>query len=80
MNDSPTTRATSVSLWTLGHRRFYSPLMRAPGGPSAAARMAAPRVRPNLGWRDLLAPAAGSATEAAAGAADRASDHAHGAP
>ncbi len=79
MNDSPHSRSPGLSLWTLGHRQFYSPLMRVPGGQSSAAGMAIPRVRPSLILRSVLAPAAGSAAEADSVAAHRASDHADGA-
>jgi hypothetical protein len=71
MNISPTIRSPNFNLWTLGHRRYYSPLLRAPGGRLAARRMTASLDRPNLAGR---APAAGIAANTAPGA----SPHVHG--
>jgi hypothetical protein len=41
MHQLPANRASSINLWTLGHRRFYSPSIRVAGGlspPGAAQR------------------------------------------
>lgn len=79
MNNSPVIRPTTINLWTLGHRRYYSPMMRVPGGLSAAAATMASRVRPSLGLRREVDPAAGGAAEGAVSAGNRATIHAHGA-
>jgi hypothetical protein len=48
MNHSSSVRTTSFSLWTLGHRRYYSPMLQATGRPPATESMVTPRVRPSL--------------------------------
>ncbi len=79
MNISPSLRSPHLNFWTLGYRRFYSPLMRAPGGRSAASRMAASLDQPDSARRGgPPAPAAGPAANAAPGAGEGASPHVHG--
>lgn len=80
MNNSPIHRTASINLWTLGHRRFYSPMMRVPGGLPAADAMATPRVRPSLVPHRELGLTGGAAVEATVSTENRATTHAHGAP
>ena len=63
MNHSQTIRTTSFSLWTMGHRRYYSPMMHAAGGPPATDTMVTPRVRPSLVLRSVRAPGLDDSTE-----------------
>ena len=56
MNNSPTIRTSSFSLWTMGHRRYYSPMLHAAGGPAATDTMVTPRVRPSLVLRSVREP------------------------
>jgi hypothetical protein len=74
MNLSLHTSSAGPRFWTLGYRRYYSPLMRTPGGRSAANRMAASLDRPGV----MLPGSRVAAAGVAAPAADRASDHVHG--
>ncbi len=69
MNDSPVTR--SPSLWTFGHRRYYSPMLQVSGGQPPGDATVKPRVRPGFDLRGVSGPATG---------ADRASPHACEAP
>ena len=66
MNNSPVIRTTSFSLWTMGHRRYYSPMMHTGGGPPATDTMVTPRVRPTLALRSVREPGAGGAPNAPA--------------
>ena len=63
MNTSPVPRPSALSLWTLGHRRYYSPSVRTAGGWSGLAPLVTPRVRPSL----VLRSVGGSAENAAGG-------------
>ena len=65
MNDSPVTR--SPSLWTFGHRRYYSPMLQVSGGQPPGDARVKPRVRPELNLRGVPGPT---------DVADRASTHA----
>ena len=65
MNDSPVTR--SPSLWTFGHRRYYSPMLQVSGGQPPGEAAVKPRVRPSLVLRRVSGPVA---------VADSASTHA----
>ena len=69
MNDSPVTR--SPSLWTFGHRRYYSPMLQVSGGQPPGDATVKPWVRPGLDLRRVSGPVA---------VADRASTHACEAP
>jgi hypothetical protein len=63
MNTSPIIRHPGLNLWTLGHRRYYSPSVRTAGGWSALDPLVTPRVRPSLVLRSVSGPvdaAAGS--------------------
>jgi hypothetical protein len=53
MNTSPVTRPATLNLWTLGHRRYYSPSVRTAGGWSGFAPLVTPRVRPSLVLRSV---------------------------
>jgi hypothetical protein len=65
-------RTTSFSLWTLGHRRYYSPLLHTAGGPPATDTMVTPRVRPSLVLRNVRETGwDGAAGTAATGEKDR---------
>ena len=66
MNNTQTIRTTSFSLWTMGHRRYYSPMMHAAGGAPATDTMVTPRVRPNLVLRSVRGAGLGGASEAPA--------------
>jgi hypothetical protein len=66
MNNSQMTRTTSFSLWTMGHRRYYSPLIHAEGKPPATDTMVTPRVRPSLVLRNARGPELDGTTEAPA--------------
>jgi hypothetical protein len=71
MNHSPVIRAASISLWTLGHRRYYSPLLRVAAGFSAAGTAEPPRVGLNPGRRSAPAPAGIGAAKDATGDEER---------
>lgn len=62
MNTSPVPRHSPLHLWTLGHRRYYSPSVRTAGGWSGLASLVTPRVRPSLVLRSV-----GGTGDAAAG-------------
>lgn len=66
MNNSQTIRTTSFSLWTMGHRRYYSPMMHSAGGPPATDTMVTPRVRPSLVLRSVRETGINGATESPA--------------
>ncbi len=68
MNTSPVPRPPTPVLWTLGHRRGYSPSLRTAGGWSGFAFLVTPRVRPSLVLRSV-----GGAGETAPGGRDRTS-------
>jgi hypothetical protein len=46
MDDFLFTRVASLNLWTLGHRRFYSPMLQAGHGAPSAGAMVTPQRRP----------------------------------
>jgi hypothetical protein len=56
MNTSPIIHGPSINLWTLGHRRYYSPSLRTVGGLSAVATVVTSRVRPSLVLRSVSGP------------------------
>ena len=56
MNHSSPNRTTSFSLWTLGHRRYYSPMLQATGRLPVTETMVTPRVRPSLVLRRVREP------------------------
>jgi hypothetical protein len=66
MNNSPVIRTTSFSLWTMGHRRYYSPMLHAAGGAPATDTMVTPRVRPSLVLRRVREAGLDGAAEAPA--------------
>jgi hypothetical protein len=66
MNDIPVNRTTSIKLWTLGHRCYYSPIIRVAGGLSAAGTALPLRVRPDPWLRREPDPAGNRAAEDAA--------------
>lgn len=55
MNHAPVIRPASINLWTLGHRRYYSPMLQVVGRFSAAG--AAAPIRPLLDPEPGRAPA-----------------------
>jgi hypothetical protein len=77
MNHSSFNRTTSLSLWTLGHRRYYSPMLHAAGRLPATETTVMPRVRPSLVLRSVLEPAVNGAAGDAASRVNRASPHGH---
>ena len=56
MNNSPAIRSHNLSLWTFGHRRYYSPMRHATGGQTSGEIQVKPRVRPSLVLRSLSDP------------------------
>ena len=78
MNHSSIIRTTSLSLWTLGHRRYYSPMLHASGRPPATETMVTPRVRPSLVLRSVLEPVVNGAANDAASRVNRVPPHGHG--
>lgn len=66
MNHFPVSRAATINLWTLGHRRYYSPIIRVAGGLSAPGAALPLRVRPDPGLRRESNPAGHRAAEDAA--------------
>jgi hypothetical protein len=78
MNHSSLVRTHSFSLWTIGHRRYYSPMLRAAGRPPATETMVTPRVRPSLVLRNIREPAVDSAASGVVSRTHRASVHGHG--
>ena len=64
MSHSSSNRTTSFSLWTLGHRRYYSPLLQATGRLPVTETMVTPRVRPSLVLRRVGEPGLDGATSA----------------
>jgi hypothetical protein len=63
MNSPQIIRTTSFSLWTMGHRRYYSPMIHAAGGPPATDTMVTPRIRPSLVLRNVRGPELDGTTE-----------------
>jgi hypothetical protein len=78
MNRSSLVRTHSFSLWTIGHRRYYSPMLRAAGRLPATETMVTPRVRPSLVLRSIKDPATDSAGSGVASRIQRASSDGHG--
>ena len=78
MNNTQTIRTTSFSLWTMGHRRYYSPMLRTAGRPPATESMVTPRVRPSLVLRSIREKAAGNIASSVVSRAHRLSVHGHG--
>ncbi|HZL46565.1 MAG TPA: hypothetical protein VFC28_10095 [Opitutaceae bacterium] len=66
MNNSSLIRTTSFSLWTMGHRRYYSPMLQAAGRLPATETMVTPRVRPSLVLRRVREPGLDGGTHAPA--------------
>ncbi len=66
MNHFPVIRTTNINLWTLGHRRYYSPIIRVAGGLSAPGAALPRRVRRDPGLRREPDPAGSRAAEDAA--------------
>lgn len=66
MNQFPVSRTTSINLWTLRHRRYYSPIIRVAGGLSASDAALPRRVRPDSGLRREPDPAGSRAAKDAA--------------
>ena len=57
MNLSPdTTQTDNLNLWTMGYRRYYSPMLHARSGGPAAEPTVVPRVRPSLVLRSVTSP------------------------
>jgi hypothetical protein len=71
MNPFPVIRTTSINLWTLGHRRYYSPIIRVAGGLSALGAVLPCCVRADPGLRREPDPAGNGAAEHAAPAEKR---------
>jgi hypothetical protein len=65
MNHAPVIRPASINLWTLGHRRYYSPMLQV-AGRFAAADVIEP-IRPRLDAAPCGAPAGASAVTDAMG-------------
>ena len=65
MNHLPAIR-TNINLWTLGHRRYYSPIVRVAGGLSAPGAALPRRVRSDPGLRREPDPAGDRAAADAA--------------
>jgi hypothetical protein len=78
MKHSSLVRTHSFSLWTIGHRRYYSPMLRTAGGPAATETMVTPRVRPSLVLRNVREPAGDSAASSVAFRNSRVSFNGHG--
>ncbi|HUL54258.1 MAG TPA: hypothetical protein VLT83_12690 [Opitutaceae bacterium] len=67
MNHPPINRSAAISLWTLGHRSHYSPMLRVAGGFSAFPAVGPGPVRPNRERGRAVAPAGAGAAEDLAG-------------
>jgi hypothetical protein len=78
MNHSPLARTHSFSLWTIGHRRYYSPMLRAAGRLPATESMVMPRVRPSLVLRNIRELPADAAASGAGLRNSRLSSHGNG--
>ena len=78
MNNSLLLRTHSFSLWTIGNRRYYSPMLRTAGGLPATETMVTPRVRPSLVLRNIRELAVDDDASGAVPRNSRASSHGHG--
>ena len=78
MNRSSSVRTHSFSLWTIGHRRYYSPMLRAAGRLPATETMVTPRVRPSLVLRSIKDLATDGAGSGVGSRIQRASSDGHG--
>jgi len=63
MNRPPAIRSATLSLWTLGHRSYYSPMLRVAGGFAAYPAAEPRRARETPGRCRAWAPLGAGTTE-----------------